>query len=176
MEIARDVGGLLGRRRLTLIFGGSAVGLMGAIANAALRAGGRAVGVIPRDLWDLEVGHRGLSDLHIVEDAAGRKIRMAELADSFMILPGGLASVEEFFDIWGDEALDLRCKPFGILNAGGYYDGLVQAIDAMTGRGLIRPAHRRLLHVASRPSELLSELAGHSLMPAMEPTHGLRLI
>jgi len=162
LEAARGLGRLLAKRGITLVYGGGSVGLMGAVANATLREGGRAVGVIPKSLWDLEVGHRALSDLHIVETMHDRKAMMAELSDAFLVLPGGIGTLEEFFEIWTWGQLGIHHKPFGVLDVNGYYAGLFGFLDGMVGQGFLKPQHRAMVGVDTDPEALLDALAGYA--------------
>lgn len=158
LTAARDLGTALARRGIALVYGGGSVGLMGAVANATLRVGGRAIGVIPKSLWDMEVGHRSLSDLHIVESMHERKAMMAELADAFMVLPGGIGTLEEFFEIWTWAQLDFHRKPVGVLDVGGYYGGLFTFLDHMVQQGFLKPQHRGRVLVDQDPRALLNSL------------------
>ncbi len=159
LNAARHLGQLLAEREITLIYGGGSVGLMGAVANATLRAGGRAVGVIPRHLWNKEVGHRGLSDLFIVDSMHERKAKMAEMSDGFIILPGGIGTLEEFFEIWTWCQLGIHSKPFGVLDVNGYWKHLLTFLDVMTGEGFLKPDHRSMVQIARDPAALIESLA-----------------
>lgn len=159
LDQARAVGRLLAERGVTLVYGGGSVGLMGAAADAAMAAGGKVVGVIPKHLWDREVGHRDLSELHIVETMHERKAKMAELSDGFLILPGGIGTLEEFFEIWTWGQLGLHKKPFGVLNVDGYYSGLFGFLDTMTEQGFLHPNQRAMVQVSPDPDALLAALA-----------------
>ena len=164
---ARALGQSMAERDVTLVFGGGSVGIMGAIADAVLAAKGRAIGVIPQMLWDKEVGHRGLTSMLVVDTMHDRKARMAELSDAFAVLPGGLGTLEEFFEIWTWAQLGIHAKPFGVLNVGGFYDPLLNAIDTMTAQGFIRPEHRQMVQVADQPQALLDKLDGYVPAPAI---------
>lgn len=157
---ARQMGVALAERELTLIYGGGNIGLMGAVADAALEAGGRVIGVIPQHLEDWEVGHRGLTELEIVGSMHERKARMAELADAFIALPGGLGTFEELFEILTWAQLGLHQKPFGLLNTAGYYAALLALLDTAVQERFLRPEHRRLiLEEPTDPNVLLDRLA-----------------
>ena len=158
-EAARQVGAEIGRRGWTLVYGGGHVGLMGVVADAALRSGARVVGVIPRFLFELEVGHGGLSSLEIVATFAERKRRMGELADAFLSLPGGVGTMDEFFEAWSWTLARLQDKPNGLLNVAGYYDDLISFLDRATADGLVRRPGREALTVAADPLALLDALA-----------------
>ena len=159
MALARELGDLLGRRKLTLVYGGGRVGLMGALADAALAAGGRVVGVIPQMLLDREVGHRGLSELHVVETMAQRKQLMGDLSDVFVTLPGGIGTMDELFEAWSWTQLGLHQKPNGMLNYAGYYDGLLEFLDLAVAQGFLRPHFRAALTVDTDMARLLERLA-----------------
>src|SRR4029453_17518746 len=118
---ARELGQLLAKRGIGLVYGGGNVGLMGKLADAVLDAGGRALGVIPQQLVDREIAHGGLTELHVVQNLHQRKARMAELADAFLTLPGGVGTMEELFEVWSWGRLGLHSKPCGLLNVDGYF-------------------------------------------------------
>jgi hypothetical protein len=154
-------GALLARERIALIYGGGHVGLMGVLADAALEAGGRVVGVIPRALWDREVGHRALTELHVVETMHERKALMASLADAFVALPGGLGTLEEIFEVWTWGQLGIHAKPCGFLDVDGYYAPLLAFLDQAVARGLVRPEHRAMAVVDDDGAALLRRLADY---------------
>ena len=158
-EVAHAVGSEIARRGWTLVYGGGSVGLMGILADAALEAGGRVIGVIPRFLYEWEVGHDGLSELEIVETLTERKVRMGDLSEAFLSLPGGIGTMDELFEALSWAQLGLETKPNGLLNVNGYYDRLVSFLDRATAEGFIKPKHRGLLHVSSDPLALLDALA-----------------
>jgi uncharacterized protein (TIGR00730 family) len=157
-DAARDTGRAIASRGWTLVYGGGRVGLMGVLANAALEAGGTVVGVIPRFLYEWEVGHDGLTRLEIVETLTERKQRMGELSGAFLSLPGGIGTLDELFEAWSWAQLGLQPKPSALLNVAGYYDGLVGFLDRATASGFMRPQHRALLTVGSDPGRLLDAL------------------
>jgi len=157
---ARAVGLELARRKWTVVYGGGKVGLMGVLADAALAAGGRVVGVIPRFLYEWEVGHDGLTELEIVATLTERKVRMGTLADAFLTLPGGIGTMDELFEALSWAQLGLEAKPNGLLNVKGYYDDFVAYMDRAVASGFVKPQHRALLRVSSDYAALLSELAG----------------
>jgi len=156
---AHAFGLLLARERITLVYGGGHVGLMGVLADAALGEGGRVVGVIPRGLWDREVGHRGTTEMHIVETMHERKAMMASLADGFVALPGGLGTLEEIFEVWTWAQLGIHAKPCGFLDVAGYYAPLLAFLDQAVERGLVRPEHRAMAVVEDDGERLLRRLA-----------------
>lgn len=158
VELARALGDLLARRNITVIYGGGRVGLMGALADAALAAGGRVIGVIPQLLVDKEAAHTGLTELQVVSSMAERKIRMGELADAFLTLPGGIGTMDELFEAWTWTQLDLQRKPCGLLNYDGYYDALVAFIENAVEEGFLRPRHRAALIVDTDLTRLLERL------------------
>jgi uncharacterized protein (TIGR00730 family) len=158
-EAARSFGALLAAEGITLVYGGGHVGLMGVLADAVLGAGGRVVGVIPRALWDREVGHRGTTEMHIVETMHERKAMMASLADAFVALPGGLGTLEEIFEVWTWGQLGIHGKPCGFLDVAGYYAPLFAFLDSAVERGLVRPEHRAMAIVDDYGERLLRRLA-----------------
>lgn len=162
LDAARAFGDLLGRRGIRLVFGGGDVGLMGAIADAVLAAGGEVVGVIPQGLVDREVAHFGLTELHVTKSMHERKAMMAELADGFVAMPGGLGTLEELFEMLTWAQLGLHRKPVGLLNVAGYYDALVAFVDHTVEAGFVRPQHRALFCVHGGGEALLEEFAGWS--------------
>jgi len=159
LETAAALGQALARRRITLVYGGASTGLMGAMANAALAGGGRVLGVMPQGLVDLEKAHRGLSELIITPDMHTRKARMSELADAFLALPGGLGTLDELFEILTWAQLGLHHKPVGLLNSGGYWDGLRSFLDQGRAEGFIAGASLELLHCDGDPDRILDLLS-----------------
>ena len=159
LETARALGDLLARRGCTLVYGGGRVGLMGAVADAALQAGGRVVGVIPQLLLDKEVGHPGLTELHVVQTMAQRKQMMGDLSDAFLTLPGGIGTMDELFEAWTWTQLDLHRKPCGLLNQAGYYDALVAFLERCQSEGFLRPRHASALLVDPELESLVDRLA-----------------
>jgi len=155
---ARDAGTLIGRMGWQLVYGGGRAGLMGEVADATLAAGGRVVGVIPRSLLERELGHTGLSELHVVDTMHERKRLMAERSDAFLALPGGIGTLEELFEVWTWRQLGYHDKPVGLLNSEGYYDKLLAFVGAMADGGFVLPAQCTLLQVDSQPRALLRRL------------------
>jgi uncharacterized protein (TIGR00730 family) len=155
---ARELGARLAAEGRRLVYGGGNVGLMGVVADAVLDAGGAVVGVIPQHLLDLEVGHRGLTELRVVDSMHERKQQMSLLADAFVLLPGGLGSLEEFFEIWTWGQLGLHRKPYGILNVAGYFDALLSFLDHAVEERFVHPEHRRLVVVADDAGDLMARL------------------
>jgi uncharacterized protein (TIGR00730 family) len=167
LQLARATGRAIAERGLTLVYGGGKVGLMGAVADAALTAGGRVVGIIPQMLLDREAGHPGLSELHVVTTMAERKLMMMELSDAFLTLPGGIGTLDELFEAWTWTQLDLHDKPSGLLNYRGYYDALIQFLDLAVSEGFQRPRHRAALLVDTEVEALLDQLqAAAKVAPA----------
>jgi uncharacterized protein (TIGR00730 family) len=142
-----------------LVYGGASVGLMGTLADTAREAGGEVVGVIPRALMDREIAHRGLTRLVIVDTMHERKAAMAELADAFVALPGGIGTLEEFFEVWTWGQLGIHHKPYGLLNVDDYYTPLIEFLDHARRAGFIRAAQRDRVSVARDPNELLEQLS-----------------
>jgi uncharacterized protein (TIGR00730 family) len=142
-----------------VVYGGGRVGLMGALADAALAAGGEVIGVMPRSLVDAEIAHPGLADLRVVGSMHERKATMAALADAFVALPGGAGTLDELFEAWTWQQLGLHAKPVGLLNVAAYWDPLLAALDHMSVAGFVRPADRRSLIVAADTAELLKAVA-----------------
>ena len=164
-QFAREVA----RRGLTIVYGGGNVGLMGVVADAALSAGGRVVGVLPRFMVEREVGHAGLSELHYVDSMHERKAKIADLSDAFVALPGGLGTLEELFEAWTWMQLGLQHKPCGLLAVGTFFDPLLEFLDRISEQGFVSSSHRALLKVASDPAVLLSKLASAELAPTPPP-------
>jgi uncharacterized protein (TIGR00730 family) len=154
-DAARSVAATLVRHQLTLVYGGGRVGLMGVVADEVLRLGGHVIGVIPRALWDREVGHAGLTEVRIVETMHERKATMADLADGFIALPGGLGTLEEIFEIWTWAQLGMHRKPCGFLDVGGYYAPLMQFLDRAVDEEFIRAETRQVAIVESDPERML---------------------
>jgi len=160
---AEAIGREIGRRGWRLVYGGGRAGLMGTVANAALEAGARVVGVIPRSLMEREVGHRGLSELHVVETMHERKLMMAERSDAFVALPGGIGTFEELFEVWSWRQLGYHDKPLGLLNVAGYYDTLLGFMRETVASGFVAAPQHDLLQVADEAGALLDRIA--ALLP-----------
>lgn len=159
VEAARATGRLLAQRGITLVFGGGHVGLMGAVAEAALAAGGEAIGVIPEGLVRRELAYQGLTELIVTRTMHERKQRMADLSDGFMALPGGFGTFEEFCEIVTWAQLGVHEKPCGLLNVKGYYEPLVAMFDHALREGFLRPVYRGLVLVSGEPDGLLAAMA-----------------
>jgi uncharacterized protein (TIGR00730 family) len=156
---AAAVGERLATRGIQVVYGGGHLGLMGAVADAALAAGGRVIGVIPRGLVDRELAHRGVSELRIVDTLHQRKAVMAELSDGFIALPGGLGTLEELAEVLSWAQLDLHAKPIGLLDVGGYFGSLEGFLDHAVSEGFVAERHRRLLLVDDDIDRLLAAFA-----------------
>jgi uncharacterized protein (TIGR00730 family) len=157
-EAARAFGSALGRRGLGLVYGGGRVGLMGALAEAALAAGAESVGVIPQDLVDRELAHGGLTDLRIVGSLHERKALMAELADGFVALPGGFGTLDELLEQLTWSQLGLHAKPVGLLDVEGYWRPLIELARHATEEGFVRESDLASIAVAVEPDALLDRL------------------
>lgn len=162
MRAARDFGRLLVERDIGLVYGGAHVGLMGALADAVLGAGGEVVGVIPRALVEHEIAHRGLSELRVVANMHERKATMAEVSDGFVALPGGAGTLEELFEVWTWGQLGLHHKPCGLLDVSGYFAPLRAFLDHAASEGFLRTEHRNMLIVETEPKALLESFARYS--------------
>jgi uncharacterized protein (TIGR00730 family) len=158
---ARALAVVLVERGIGLVYGGGRVGLMGAIADAVLAAGGHVTGVIPRALASKEVAHDALSELIVTESMHTRKNIMADRADAFVALPGGIGTLEELFEVWTWSQLGFHEKPCGVLNVEGYFDGLIGFIDHAVNEQYLRPSHRDILLVDRDPGALLDRLSAY---------------
>jgi uncharacterized protein (TIGR00730 family) len=157
-DAARALARVLCARRRGIVFGGSQTGLMGVLADEALARGGEVIGVIPRQLMEREIAHRSLTDLHVVATMHERKALMAELADAFVALPGGIGTLEELVEMLTWAQLGLHAKPIGIVNVDGYFDGLLGFLQHAVGEGFLSSTNQALLAVESDPKALLDEL------------------
>jgi uncharacterized protein (TIGR00730 family) len=159
LACARETGALLAQRNITIVYGGGRVGLMGALADSALASGGRVIGVIPQMLLDREVGHADLTGMHVVQTLSERKLLMGELAEAFLVLPGGTGTMDELFEAWTWTQLELQRKPCGLLNLQGYYDSLLAFVDHAVSEGFLRPRHRAALSVDTQIGPLIERLS-----------------
>jgi uncharacterized protein (TIGR00730 family) len=157
-QVAQTVGHWIGRHQGQLVYGGGNNGLMGLVAQATAEAGGRVVGIIPKALQTKENTRTACSELHVVDTMHERKRMMAERADVFMALPGGIGTFEEFFEVWTWRQLGYHDKPIGLLNTEGYYDGLLQFANSSVTQGFLSDWQLNLIHVQREPETLLSEL------------------
>jgi uncharacterized protein (TIGR00730 family) len=155
LRAAQELGRALADQDVALVYGGASVGLMGAVADAMLDAGGEAIGVIPQALVDREIAHPGLADLRVVGSMHERKALMAELADGFVALPGGMGTLEELFEVYTWTQLGLHSKPLGLLDVRGYYDELVAFLDHTVEERFMTVEHREMLVVEERAEALL---------------------
>jgi uncharacterized protein (TIGR00730 family) len=159
---AQALGAAIGSRGWQLVYGGGKVGLMGEVADATLAAGGRVIGVIPETLKAREVEHRGLTELHVVPDMHQRKKMMAERADVFIALPGGIGTLEELYEVWTWRQLGYHDQPIGLLNVEGYYDDLLRFMDRSVSEGFLSPHQQQNLQVGTEPEALLELLAAQA--------------
>ena len=159
---ARALGAAIGARGWQLVYGGGKVGLMGEVADATLVAGGRVVGVIPESLQQREVGHLGLHELHVVPNMHLRKQMMAERADLFIALPGGIGTLEELYEVWTWRQLGYHRHPIGLLNTEGYYDELLRFMGRAVTEGFLSAEQHSALQVGTEPEALLLRLAGQA--------------
>lgn len=168
LEIAREMGALLARRGICLVYGAGKTGLMGALADGALQTGGEVVGIIPRMFNTPQLAHERLTRLEVVETMHQRKARLAELADAFIALPGGYGTFEEFFEILTWAQVGLHAKPIGLLNARRYFDPLLALVEHACREGMIYDLHRSLFVHAERPQDLLKALDHHQMPQGLE--------
>lgn len=157
-EAARRLGTEIARRGLELVYGAGHIGLMGVLADAALAAGGRVVGVIPRSLVERELAHKGLTELHVVETMHARKAVMADRSQAFIALPGGYGTLDELFEILTWAQLGLHAKPVGLVNVADYFEPLLAWIESAVEEGLLREKHRAMLLVGDEPEEVLDRV------------------
>jgi len=158
-ETALKVGRIIAESGFGLVYGGGHVGLMGAVADGAVSAGGHVTGIIPKALFDVELGHEGITELKIVDSMHERKAMMANLSDMFIAMPGGYGTFEEFFEVVTWSQLGVHRKPSGLLNIDGYYDGLLAMCDHAVTQGFLRDVDRDLIVSDSDPAKLLSTLS-----------------
>lgn len=159
LRAATSLGQAIASRGHGLVYGGASIGLMGAVADAVIDGGQTAIGVLPEGLAKRELAHTGLTELHIVDTMHERKAMMAALSDSFIVLPGGLGTLEEMFEIWTWAQLGIHNKPFGLLNVGRYYDKLSAFLDHTVSEGFVGSAQRRNLLHSEDPDDLLDQLS-----------------
>ncbi len=163
---------LLAREGVGIVYGGGKVGLMGAVADAAMAAGGHVTGIIPAALRDRELAHAGLPDLRVVGSMHERKALMAELSDAFVAVPGGIGTLEELVEVFTWSQLGLHAKPVALLNVEGFYDGLIDFLDHTVDEGFLRPRTRGMLVVGTDPGELLGLLRAWSPPPDVDRVVG----
>jgi uncharacterized protein (TIGR00730 family) len=157
-DAAEEIGNELVRRNIGLVYGGGNVGLMGRVADAVLKAGGEAQGVIPENLMAREIGHKGLTKLHVVRSMHERKALMADLSNAFVALPGGFGTLEEFCEVLTWSQLGLHAKPCGILNVPGYYSPLLAMFDHAVEERFLKPENRAFVLARESPADLLQAL------------------
>jgi uncharacterized protein (TIGR00730 family) len=158
-ERGAELGRLLAERRIGVVYGGASVGMMGAVADAALQSGGEVIGVIPRRLLEAEIAHAGLSELRVVESMHERKAMMAELSDAVIALPGGSGTLDELFEVFTWSQLGLHRKPIGLLQIADYWEQLLAMLDHMVAERFLRSEHRDTLLVDRDPATLIDRLA-----------------
>jgi uncharacterized protein (TIGR00730 family) len=161
VENAREVGRTLAERGIGIVYGGGRLGLMGAVADSALAAGGEVIGVIPKALVDAEVAHRGLTELHVVDTMHERKKAFTDLSDGFVTLPGGTGTMDELWEALSWAQIGYHTKPVGLLNVAGFYDGLLAFVATMAEAGFLRPQHRDILIASDSLDDLLTRMAAH---------------
>ena len=161
LRAAQELGRALAEKKILLVYGGAKVGVMGRLAKACLEAGGEVIGIIPRSLVEMEVADKEISRLLIVDSMHERKAKMAELSDGFIALPGGLGTIEEFFEMLTWAQLGLHRKPCGLLNTARYYDRLLDFLDRAVEQQFIEAAHRGMIQVGERPEDLLAKFEAY---------------
>lgn len=157
-EITKQLAHELVRRDMGVVYGGASVGLMGILADTVLNLRGSVVGVIPSVLVEKEISHTRLTQLYQVDSMQARKKLISDLSDLFIVMPGGLGTLEEFFEIWNAAKIGLHCKPIGLLNVDGYFDDLLQFINSAVEKGFIHSSHLNLIAVSDDPSTLLDQM------------------
>lgn len=162
IENAEKLGEELATSNRTLIYGGAQVGCMGSLADTSLRHGGSVVGVIPKKLKDVEIAHKQLTELHVVETMHERKSKMADLADGFVALPGGAGTLEEWFEVFTWSQLGYHTKPCGLLNVNGFFNPLIAMLDHTIEQGFMNKDYREMILIASDPKELLMKMDSYS--------------
>jgi len=175
LQAAAELGRLIASRGYGLLYGGATVGAMGAVADAALAAGGEVVGVIPDVIREREIDHKGLTELHVVHTMHERKAMLAERADAFVALPGGYGTMDEFIEIVTWAKLRIHAKPCVLVNLNGFYDGLLGFFDDAVAEGFISPEDRGFTQVASDPAEALSVVERTWRERSEVPAHDRRL-
>ncbi len=163
MASARAVGRYIAEQGHTLVYGGGDVGLMGACADAALAAGGSVIGVIPADMLEKEVGHQGLTEMHVVDSMHERKMKMAKESDCFIALPGGIGTLEEIVEVLTWNQLGFHAKACGALNVEGFFDPLLEFLDHMVTSRFLKPEHREQLLVGDTPAEIVEAVLAYEI-------------
>jgi uncharacterized protein (TIGR00730 family) len=168
-SIYKDQAELLGKtlaeNNVTLVYGGAQIGIMGIVADAVMQNGSKTIGVIPKFLCSKEVAHTGLTELIITESMHDRKLKMLELSDAMIALPGGFGTMEELFEVLTWAQLGLHTKPIGVLNVDGFYDDLINLVDKMKKKEFLKPEHQEMLVVSDNISELLDQLEEYVAPP-----------
>ena len=162
VELLADV---MVSKDITLVYGGGNVGVMGLLADAVMDRGGKVIGIIPQFLMDKEVGHKGITELRIVENMHQRKQKMADLSDGFVILPGGFGTLEEFFEVLTWLQLGLHAKPIGVLNVNGFYDPLFQQMEMMVKHRFLKQKNRDLVFNETSASVLIDKMSNFNALP-----------
>jgi len=175
LKAARELGRQVAKRGYGLLYGGATVGAMGAVADAALAAGGAVVGVIPEVICEREIDHRGLTELHVVGTMHERKAMLADRADAFVALPGGYGTMDEFIEILTWAQLRIHAKPCVLVNVQGFYEGLLRFLDTCVAEGFIQAENRKLVQVAGDPEEALAVMERVWRERAEIPAHDRRL-
>jgi len=165
IQAAQDLGREIAERGIRLVYGGASVGLMGAVAKAALSAGGKVTGIIPKALFEQEVAFSKLDDLIVVDSMHIRKAKMAELADGFIALPGGYGTFDEFFEVLTWAQLGLHAKPCGLLNINHYYDHLLAFLDHSVNEMFVHKPHRDMIHASTQAAGLIDQMAAFNKPP-----------
>lgn len=163
--VVEELALLMVKNNIKLVFGGGSVGVMGLIADTVLKNGGEAIGVIPAFLVDKEVGHKGLTEMIVTENMHQRKQKMADIADAFLILPGGFGTLEEFFEVLTWLQLGLHQKAIGVLNFNGFYDFLFKQMDVMVEQSFLKPINRDLIINESSPERIIDAMSKFSAKP-----------
>ncbi|MGB1311786.1 MAG: TIGR00730 family Rossman fold protein [Leucothrix sp.] len=164
-DTAKALGKVLTDNNIGLVYGGASVGIMGVVADAVLAGGGEVIGVIPQAIADKEIAHTGLSQLEVVPNMHERKAMMADFADGFIALPGGLGTMEELFEVWTWSQLGFHQKPCGLMNVAGYYDHLTAFIDHAVDQEYVKAVHQEALLVATDPADLIQQMTNYRAAP-----------
>ena len=167
---AMELGSLLAKKKIQLVYGGGNVGLMGKVAESCMAAGGEVIGIIPTALFEKEHGHRGLSRLEVVSTMHERKARMAALADGFIALPGGIGTLEELLEALTWSQLGIHAKPVALVNVSGYFDPLLALLDSAVGQGFLGEEQRGLLLVADHVQGIIDQMLELEFHPNISPT------
>lgn len=164
-QVVEQLAEVMVARNMGLVFGGGSVGVMGLLADAMIARNGRTIGVIPQFLQDKEVGHKGLTEMHVVENMHQRKQKMNDLCDGIIMLPGGFGTLEEFFEVLTWLQLGLHRKPIGVLNVNGFYDFLLKQMDVMVEQRFLKQVNRDLVITSADPIELVDLLSNFTAAP-----------